>query len=115
VDTTWYLYVIRCVDGSLYAGITTDVRRRYREHAGGGPRAARYLRAHPPQELVFWRRIATRSLALKAEYNFKQLSKRAKEAVVRAGRIRIERKTGNQPSPAWRRLGHRAGSRRASG
>lgn len=92
--TTWYLYVIRCVDGSLYAGITTDVRRRYWEHAGGGRRAARFLRAHPPQGLVFRRRIATRSLALKVEYRFKQLSKRDKEVVITAGRVRIDRKSG---------------------
>lgn len=93
-NTTWYLYVIRCVDGSLYAGIATDVRRRFEEHAGGGPRAARYLRAHPPQELVFRRRIATRSLALKAEYRFKRLPKRDKEAVIMAGKVRIDPQSG---------------------
>jgi putative endonuclease len=92
--TTWYLYVIRCVGGSLYAGITTDVRRRFEEHASGGPRAARYLRANPPRELVLDRRIGTRSLALKAEYNFKQLSKPNKEAIITAGRLHINRKTG---------------------
>jgi len=91
---TWSLYVIRTVDGSLYAGITTDVRRRYREHTSGGPRAARFLRAHPPQELVFRRRIGSRSLALKVEYRFKQLSKRDKEAIVTAGRFRFDRKSG---------------------
>ena len=91
---TWHLYVIRCVDGSLYAGITTDVRRRFEEHLTGGPKAARYLRANPPQKLVLRRRIGTRSLALKAEYWFKQLSKRDKEAVVAAGRLRLDRKSG---------------------
>ena len=94
---TWHLYVIRCVDGSLYAGITTDVRRRYQEHASGGPRAARYLRANPPRKLVFRRRIGTRGLALKAEYWFKQLSKRDKEAIVKAGRLRIDRNSGKIP------------------
>lgn len=91
---TWHLYVIRCVDGSLYAGITTDVRRRFEEHLSGGAKAARYLRANPPQDLVFRRRIGTRSLALKAEYWFKQLAKRDKEAIVTAGRLSLDRKSG---------------------
>jgi putative endonuclease len=91
---TWHLYVIRTVDGCLYAGITTDVRRRYREHAAGGPKAARFLRARPPRELVLKRRIGSRSLALKAEHRFKRLPKRDKEAAVRAGKLRIDRKSG---------------------
>ena len=91
---TWHLYVIRTVDGCLYAGITTDVRRRYQEHATGSPKAARFLRAKPPKELVFKRRIGSRSLALKVEYRFKQLPKRDKEAVIRAGKLRLDRKSG---------------------
>ena len=90
----WLLYVIRCVDGSLYAGITTDVRRRFEEHLTGGPKAARYLRAHSPKELVFRRRIGTRSLALKAEYWFKQMPKPVKEAIIRDGNFRIDRESG---------------------
>ena len=91
---TWHLYVIRTVRGCLYAGIATDVGRRYREHAAGGPRAARFLRANPPRELVLRRRIGPRSLALKVEYRFKQLPKRDKEAIVRTGKLRLDRKSG---------------------
>ena len=91
---TWHFYVIRTVDGRLYAGVATDVRRRYREHAAGGPKAARFLRANPPRELVFKRRIGSRSLALKVEYRFKQLSKRDKEAIVRTGTLRFDRTSG---------------------
>jgi putative endonuclease len=93
-DVTWHLYVIRTVGQCLYAGITTDVRRRYQEHVQGGSKAARFLRAHPPKELVFKRRIGSHSLALKVEYRFKQLRKRDKEAIVRAGRLRFDRKSG---------------------
>jgi len=91
---TWHLYVVRTVTGSLYAGITTNVGRRYQEHAAGGPKAARYLRANPPKDLAFKRRIGPRSLALKVEYRFKQLSKEDKETIIRAGRLRIDRKSG---------------------
>lgn len=94
MGTIWYLYVIRTVGGSLYAGIATDVKRRYQEHACGGTRAARFLRAHPPRELVLTCRIGSRSLALKAECRFKRLPKRDKEAVVSAGRLRMGRETG---------------------
>ena len=91
---TWHLYVIRTVNGCLYAGITTDVRRRYQEHATGSRKAARFLRGHPPKEVVFKRRIGSRSLALKVEYRFKQLPKRDKEAIVRTGKLRLDRKSG---------------------
>lgn len=90
----WHLYVVRTVKGSLYAGIATDVKRRYQEHVAGGLKAARFLRAQPPRELVFKRRIGSRSLALKVEYRFKQLPKRNKEAIVRAGRLRFDRESG---------------------
>ena len=91
---TWHLYVVRAVNGSLYAGITTDVRRRYAEHVSGGPKAAKFLRANPPGELALKRLIGSHSLALKVEYRFKQLSKRAKEAIVLSGKIRVNRETG---------------------
>ena len=91
---TWYLYVIRTIDGSLYAGITTDVRRRYQEHASGSRKAARFLRARPPLELVFKRRIGSHSLALKVEYAFKHLLKRDKEAIIKAGKLHLDRETG---------------------
>ena len=91
---TWHLYVIRTVGGCLYAGIATDVRRRYQEHTTGSRKAARFLRAKPPRRLVFKRRIGSRSLALKVEYRFKQLPKRDKEAIIQAGTLRVDRKSG---------------------
>ena len=100
---TWHLYVIRTVGGCLYTGIATDVRRRYREHAKGGPKSAKFLRAHPPRELVFARRLGSRSLALKVEYWFKQLSKPDKETLVRAGKLRIDRTSGKIRRPAKNR------------
>ncbi len=91
---TWHLYVVRTVTGSLYAGIATNVRRRYAEHVSGSPKAARFLRANPPAELAFTRRIGSRSLALKVEYRFKQLAKKDKEAIVRTGKLKFDRETG---------------------
>jgi|GEM_PF-667426 len=83
----WHLYVIRTVDHTLYAGVTTDVARRFREHLRQGHKTARYLRAHKPKELVFAQEIGDQSMALKAEYWFKRLSRSRKERVIRAGRL----------------------------
>ncbi|MEI7437473.1 MAG: GIY-YIG nuclease family protein [bacterium] len=94
MHVTWHLYVIRTVGSHLYAGITTDVRRRYQEHASGSQKAARFLRANPPQQLALTRRIGSHSLALKVEYRFKQLSKQTKEKIVALGKFRLDRKTG---------------------
>ena len=89
VGQTWHLYAVRTVNGYLNAGIATDGSRRYQEHVTGGPKAARFLRVHPPKGLVFKRRIGSRSLALKVEYRFKRLAKRDKEEIVRAGVFRF--------------------------
>jgi putative endonuclease len=91
---TWFLYVIRTVDNCLYAGIATDVRRRFLEHADGGRKAAKYLRAHKPASLVFFTAIGGRSLALKVEYRFKRLTKRDKEKIIRLEKLAFDDDTG---------------------
>ena len=97
---SWYLYVIRTVDQHLYAGVSTDVSRRFAEHQGRGPKAARYLRAHPPQCLVLSQAIGSRSLALKVEYQFKKLARSQKEHLVRAGALRFDEVSGKIALPA---------------
>jgi putative endonuclease len=75
----WYLYLIRCRDGSLYTGITTDVIRRFAQHQG------KYLRGREPLELVFQKKLGSRSLALIVENKVKKLSKARKEELVTTG------------------------------
>lgn len=79
----WYVYLIRCRDGSLYTGITTDVARRLAEHQGSGKVGAKYLRGRGPLSLAFQRRLGSRSLALAVERKVKQLPKARKEALIR--------------------------------
>jgi putative endonuclease len=67
----WYIYMIRCRDGSLYTGITTDVDRRFAEHREGGNAGAKYLRGRGPLVLVFQKRLGSRSLALVVESRVK--------------------------------------------
>jgi len=82
----WFVYVLRCGDGTLYTGITTDVARRLAEHASGGPRAAKYLRGRGPLELAFSTEAGSRSRALSMERRLKAFPRNRKEDVV-SGRI----------------------------
>jgi len=81
----WFLYMIRCGNGNLYTGITTDVGRRFREHAHEPKKAARALRGKGPLKLVFRKKIGPRSGALKEEYRVKQLSRADKEKLLKPG------------------------------
>ncbi|NOY39335.1 MAG: GIY-YIG nuclease family protein [Nitrospirae bacterium] len=77
----WFLYLIRCRDGSLYTGITTDVKRRFKEHKGGS-RGSKYLRGKAPLQLVLKKKIGDKGLALKVEDRVKKLTKNRKELLV---------------------------------
>jgi putative endonuclease len=78
----WYLYLVRCRDGSLYTGITTDVARRFAEHRESKGIGAKYLRGREPLELVFQKKLGGRSLALGVENKVKKLSKARKEELL---------------------------------
>lgn len=79
-QTAWFLYLIECIDGSIYIGIAIDVAARYAAHACG--KGARYTRAHPPSRLLGSVEYPDRSSALKAEYRLKQLKPAAKRRYV---------------------------------
>ncbi len=79
----WHLYLVRCRDGSLYTGITTDVARRFAEHQEDKGAGAKYLRGRGPLVLVFQRKLGSRSLALAVESKVKKLSKARKEALIK--------------------------------
>jgi putative endonuclease len=79
----WYLYLLRCSDGSLYTGITTNVARRFAEHRENSGAGAKYLRGRRPLMLVFQKKLGSRSLALAVESKVKRLSKKRKEDLIR--------------------------------
>lgn len=78
---SWWVYLVRCADGSLYCGVTTDVDRRVIEH-NKALCGARYTRSRRPVMLVWFEKRRSRSLALKREWAIKQLDRRAKEALI---------------------------------
>jgi len=73
MEANWYLYILRCGDGSLYTGITTDVQRRLEEHRSG--KGAKYTRGRGPLELVYTEPCVDYSHALKREYAVKGLAR----------------------------------------
>ena len=73
----YFVYVVRCVDTTLYTGVTTDLARRVTEH-NTSPKGAKYTRARRPVQLVYSKKYKTRSAAQKAEAKIKKLSRAAK-------------------------------------
>ena len=76
----WYVYIVRCRDGSLYTGIATDVDRRLAEHEAN--KGSKYLRGRGPLKLVLKRRVGEKGRALKIERKIKDLSRQAKEQLI---------------------------------
>ncbi|WP_417617147.1 GIY-YIG nuclease family protein [Oceanisphaera sp.] len=83
VPQHWYLYLLRCSDGSLYTGISIDPERRCREHNQQPSRASRYVWARRPAQLVWQRPVANQTLALRLEYRLKRLPKARKERLLK--------------------------------
>jgi len=76
----WSVYILRCGDGSLYTGISTDVDTRVRAHNAG--KGAAYTRSHLPVELIWQKRMASESAARKREAAIKAMGKKEKETLV---------------------------------
>ena len=77
----WFFYVVRCIDDSLYAGVTTDLRRRVAEH-NSGKRGAKYTRSRRPVRLVYSKQLANRSEAQQKEASFKKLTRKQKLEII---------------------------------
>ena len=74
----WCVYLLRCGDGTLYAGITNDLEKRIAAHRCG--RGARYTRGRGPLTLVHQEPVRTRSAALRREHQLKRMPRREKLA-----------------------------------
>jgi putative endonuclease len=80
-----YVYLLRCRDGSLYCGWTTDVERRLAAHRSG--RGSRYTASRLPVELALARPMPDRSAARREEARIKRLTREQKLALVAGGRL----------------------------
>ncbi len=80
---SWFVYILRCSDGSLYTGATTDVKRRSGQHNAGT--ASRYTRSRRPVCVNYQEPHVSRSLALKREAAVKRMTRPEKEQLIRRG------------------------------
>lgn len=80
---SWFVYILRCSDNSLYTGITLDVKKRLEEHNGISKNGAKYTQARRPVQLAYQESTATRSDACKREHAIKSLSKQQKETLIK--------------------------------
>lgn len=78
----YYVYLLRCADGTLYTGFTNDLARRLAAHNAG--RGAKYTRGRRPVELVYWESFSNKSSALRREYAIKQLPRRQQLTLIQS-------------------------------
>lgn len=82
------VYILRCGDGSLYTGITTDLQRRVAVHNSG--KGAKYTRSRLPVEPVYWETVPDKSTALRRELAIKKLTREEKLELI--GTFRTEKR-----------------------
>ena len=80
-----YVYLLRCADGTLYCGWTTDLEARVQAHNNGI--GAKYTRSRLPVELVYYESFSSRHEALSRECQIKRLSRREKLALIESKAI----------------------------
>lgn len=82
-NTTYFVYLLRCCDDTLYCGITTDIDRRIKQHNGELAGGAKYTRAKRPVKLVHSEICKDLQEAMSREYEIKKWKKIQKEAFVK--------------------------------
>ena len=83
----WVCYLLSCADGTLYCGITNDLRKRLAAHNAG--EGAKYTRGRSPVQLLYAEPCADKSAALKREMQIKSLPRSKKQTLCEAGYGRI--------------------------
>lgn len=80
----WFVYILKCADGTLYTGVTIDVVRRVTEHngEGGAGKGAKYTKARRPVRVVYHELYPDRSSAGIREAAIKKLSRPEKQALI---------------------------------
>jgi len=76
----FFAYLVRCADGTLYGGYTTDLQKRLTAHNSG--KGAKYTRSRLPVELVWWEECPTKEAAMSREWHIKRLTREQKFALI---------------------------------
>ncbi|HEX9715121.1 MAG TPA: GIY-YIG nuclease family protein [Desulfurivibrionaceae bacterium] len=83
-SSAWFVYLVRCRDGSLYCGIAKDLTRRVEEH-NSADKGAKYTRGRRPVQLVYVEEAASRGTATQREGRIKRLSRARKMMLIQDG------------------------------
>ncbi|GAA6135994.1 GIY-YIG nuclease family protein [Oceaniserpentilla sp. 4NH20-0058] len=75
---SWFTYIVRCADDTLYTGVTTDLQRRLKEHNQCDEKGAKYTRTRRPVKLIHNETFENRSQACQREAAIKKLSRQKK-------------------------------------
>ena len=94
MQANWSVYIIQASDRSYYTGVTTDIERRFKEHATGA-RGAKYFQGRAPLEVVYLEDGHTRSSACKREAAIKKLQRAQKGLLVNACRVEFRRENAD--------------------
>jgi putative endonuclease len=78
----WHVYIVRCSDGTLYTGITNDLKKRIEAH-NSGKEGARYTRSRRPVKLIYSEQVESKSAAAKLEYQLKKLPRLKKIRLIK--------------------------------
>ncbi|WAA12328.1 GIY-YIG nuclease family protein [Fervidibacillus halotolerans] len=84
----YYFYVLQCNDGTFYGGYTVDLERRLTMH--NAKKGAKYTRSRTPVTLIYYQIFETKREALRAEYEFKKLTRKKKEEFLKKERLKRE-------------------------
>jgi len=77
----WFVYIIKCEDGSLYTGATNDLEKRFEAHKSG--KASKYTRSHIAKRIVFSEKYDNNILALRREREIKKLTRKEKLVLIK--------------------------------
>ena len=83
----YYVYMLRCMDNSIYTGITVDINRRMEEHFSKNEKCAKYTYTHIAKKLEIVWECENKSLASKLEYAIKKLTKQNKEKLIKTNEL----------------------------
>lgn len=80
---SYYVYLLKCSDGTLYCGYTDDLDKRVKIHNSG--RGAKYTRGRIPVKAVYYEELSDKSAALKREAEIKKMTRKQKEELIASG------------------------------
>ena len=80
----WYVYIIKCTDGSLYTGYTDNLEKRFEKHKSG--KGAKYTRSHKPKKIVFFEKHVKKIVAQRKEREIKNLTREEKIKFIKSNR-----------------------------